>query len=437
MSRTLSVNALILASATVCVGVCAELTAQDPPSEASPKVEYVAITGGTVHIGTGQLMQGATVLLANDKIERVGPGIHIPEGATIIDATGKHVSPGFVIINARGMGSGGTADNPADSVNPFDPQMKMGLAAGITSFQTLTGSGNGRPGGSSTVFKLAYGDIKGMVLAQNKVAAMSAPLNIAQIKALKDAVEAAKTYQQEKAEFDAAEDPQGREPRAPQGAEQLLDIMAGKIKLWVSLGGGGGGRGQRGGGRGGGRGNPNDSIRQALEISRIMGVGVVLQDPITAWSMANEVAATGSMVLLNPRQNVDPDPAHPNTTGSNIAMAHILSEAGVAVAVHSPGSSLGTGGMLGNDLHTPHIDAAFAVRGGLAREKGLRTLTLDAAVSLGVDDRIGSLESGKDADVLILDGDPLHYKTFVETAFVNGKIVYEKAAESLYNHIKR
>ena len=83
MSRTLSVNALILASATVCVGVCAELTAQDPPSEASPKVEYVAITGGTVHIGTGQLMQGATVLLANDKIERVGQGIHIPEGATV------------------------------------------------------------------------------------------------------------------------------------------------------------------------------------------------------------------------------------------------------------------------------------------------------------------------------------------------------------------
>ena len=434
MSRSLKVNTLVTAT-LACVG----LSAQEPPAQAQKVEDYVAITGGTVHLGTGQVMRGATVLIADDKIERVGPGIHIPEGSTVVDATGKHVSPGFVIVNGRGMGAGGTVDNPADSVKPFDPQMKMGLAAGITAFQTLTGSGNGRPGGSSTVFKLAYGDIKGMVLAQNKAAAMSAALNINQLRALRELVENARKYQEQKAEFDAAESPEGRPPQAPQGAEQLLDIMAGKVKLWVSLGGGGGGRGRRGGGRrgGGGGGTPNDSIRQALEISRILGVGVVLQDPVTAWSMPDEIAATGSMVLLNPRQNVNPDPTHPDTTGSNIAMAHILSEAGVPVVVHSPGSSLGTGGMLGNDLHTPHVDAAFAVRGGLAREKGLRTLTLDAAAALGVADRIGSLETGKDADVLILDGDPLHYKSFVETAFVNGKVVYEKAAESLYNHIKR
>jgi imidazolonepropionase-like amidohydrolase len=67
----------------------------------------------------------------------------------------------------------------------------------------------------------------------------------------------------------------------------------------------------------------------------------------------------------------------------------------------------------------------------------LRTLTLDAARILGVDDRIGSLEPGKDADILILDGDPLHYRTFVETAVVNGKVVYEKDKESLYSHIQR
>jgi imidazolonepropionase-like amidohydrolase len=67
----------------------------------------------------------------------------------------------------------------------------------------------------------------------------------------------------------------------------------------------------------------------------------------------------------------------------------------------------------------------------------LRTLTLDAARIIGVDARIGSLEPGKDADVLILDGDPLHYRTFVETAVVNGKVVYEKDKEPFYSHIKR
>ena len=56
---------------------------------------------------------------------------------------------------------------------------------------------------------------------------------------------------------------------------------------------------------------------------------------------------------------------------------------------------------------------------------------------MGVGDRIGSLEPGKDADLLILDGDPLHYRTFVETAIVNGKVVYEKDREPLYSHIRR
>ena len=56
---------------------------------------------------------------------------------------------------------------------------------------------------------------------------------------------------------------------------------------------------------------------------------------------------------------------------------------------------------------------------------------------MGAATRIGSLEAGKDADILILDGDPLHYRTFVETAIVNGKVVYEKAKEPFYSHIKR
>ena len=77
------------------------------------------------------------------------------------------------------------------------------------------------------------------------------------------------------------------------------------------------------------------------------------------------------------------------------------------------------------------------VRGGLDNRKALRTLTLDAAEIMGVGDRIGSLEAGKDADILILNGDPLHYATFVTTAVVNGEVVYEKGNEALFGHIER
>lgn len=101
------------------------------------------------------------------------------------------------------------------------------------------------------------------------------------------------------------------------------------------------------------------------------------------------------------------------------------------------GAGVTTGGIMGQDLNTPHIDAAFTVRGGLDNRKALRTITIDAARVIGVDRRIGSLAPGKDADILILDGDPLHYRTFVQAAMVNGKVVYEKDKEPFYSHIQR
>src|SRR5262249_40873923 len=179
------------------------------------------------------------------------------------------------------------------------------------------------------------------------------------------------------------------------------------------------------------------------EIAELLGTSVVLQKPVSAWLCPDEIARTGSMVILSPRDRVPAEPADPDRTGSNLASAAILAEAGVPVAVTCPqggyggGAGVTTGGIMGQDLNTPHIDAAFAVRGGMDNRKALRTLTLDAARILGVERRIGSLEPGKDADILILDGDPLHYRTFVQTAIVNGKVVYEKDKEPFYSHIHR
>jgi len=221
-------------------------------------------------------------------------------------------------------------------------------------------------------------------------------------------------------------DPGEEKPKAPKGSEPILRLLEGKAKLWISSS----------------RGYSGESIRQAMEISELLGRGVVLDNPSTAWVLPDEIAATGSMVILNPREKIPADPARPDTTGSNIASAAILSAAGVPVAVTPPGGrfggpSPGTGGILGQDLNTPHIDAAYAVRGGLDNRRALRTITLDAARIMGVGDRVGSIEVGKDADLLILDGDPLHYKTFVQIAIVNGKVVYEKDKEPFYSHIRR
>ncbi len=423
-------------------------TPEVKPAEAAdkkPKV-YSAITGGDVYIGTGQRLTGATVLIADDKIEAVGHNLTLPEGTTVIDAKGKCVSPGFVCVLGAGMGAGRSAPY-ADSANPFDPEIKQGLAAGITSFLTGTPGSGATPSGSNAVVKLAYGDVKGMLLQEDSVVGMSVPLSLADREKFEESVKTAREYLQAVDEFPKkkAADPAAKEPAMPPGGEKLVAVRRGKARLWVNLTGasmnpfGGGGRRGGGGGRGS---NDTDSIRQALEISQLIGQGVVLQKPVAAWQMPDEIAATGSMVILSPRDRMAPDPQDPERTGSSLASAAILAKAGVPVAVTCPGgmfggAGVGTGGILGQDLNTPHVDAAYAVRGGLDNRKALRTLTLDAARMLGADARIGSLEAGKDADVLILDGDPLHYATFVTMAVVNGKVVYEKAKEPLYRHLAR
>ncbi len=417
--------------------------AKPAEAEAKKPKQYTAIVGGDVYLGTGQRMTGATVLIADDKIESVGQNLTLPEGTKVLDAKGKTVSPGFVAVVGNGMGAGRSAPF-ADGVNPFDPEIKQGLAAGVTAFLAGSVGSSATPSGSNAVVKLAFGDAKGMVLKEDAVLGMAAELSLGDREKLSESVKKAQEYLKAVEDFpqQKAKDPNAKEPAVPPGTDKILAVLRGQSTLWISLGGGG--FGMFGGGRrgGGGQANDVDTIRQALATATLFGRGVVLQKPTSAWLLPDEIAATGSMVFLSPRDRRPADPQDPDRTGSNLASAAILAKAGVPVAVTCPvgmfgGAGVGTGGILGQDLNTPQVDAAYAVRGGMDNRKALRTITLDAARLLGVERRIGSLEPGKDADVLILDGDPLHYATFVTTALVNGKVVYEKANEPLFRHITR
>ena len=82
------------------------------------------------------------------------------------------------------------------------------------------------------------------------------------------------------------------------------------------------------------------------------------------------------------------------------------------------------------------MEAAFAVRGGLPEEAAIRGITIDAAKILGVDDRVGSIEVGKDADFVITDGDLLYYLTQPRWTIVNGRIVYDKEKAGILSHIR-
>lgn len=431
---------------TLCAVLCTALGSFLPAQageEDSAEVTHLAIVGADVHLGTGQVLRRASVLVAGNVIEAVGHDLDLPEGTEIIDAAGKVVTPGYVAVQASGMGtpfSFSKTEELGDSINPFDPSIKMGLAAGITSFLASYEPGTSKPGGKTAVVKLTPGELDSMVLMEDTVTSMQVPLSAAQWRDFRKLVE--DTIEHRDAEADAEAESEGEDEttdgekkkdnkkkskKPSKDVELMLEVLAGERLLWVAAE----------------RSFDTPLIRQALEISQTIGHGVVIKDPVTAWLVADEIAETGSMAVVNPRRSDQVDPARPDETGANIATCAILADAGVAVAVTPPGGrfgggpSVGTGGILGQDLHTLHLDAAYAVRGGMENHKALRTITLDAARIIGADSRIGSIEPGKDADLLILDGDPLHYRTFVETAIVNGKVAYQKDKEPFYSHIER
>ena len=167
----------------------------------------------------------------------------------------------------------------------------------------------------------------------------------------------------------------------------------------------------------------------------------MLLDCYEAWTLAEEIAAAGAVCVMEPRTRRWPDAGEEFVAGSNIEGCAMLEKAGARFCVLPPGGfggvgwSISLGGLAGRDLLTYSWEGAFAIRGGATDDAALRAITLTAAEALGVDDRIGSLAPGKDADVVVWQGDPLDYRMNVETTIVSGRVLYERSKSKLFAHL--
>jgi imidazolonepropionase-like amidohydrolase len=155
------------------------------------------------------------------------------------------------------------------------------------------------------------------------------------------------------------------------------------------------------------------------------------------WLLSEEIGRRNISTILQPEAFFPADPYAVPANGSNIQNAKIQKQSGIKLAVLSSSSSIRPGGGIGDSLLTFPLAGAYAIRGGLEEKDALKAITLWPAELLGISHRVGSIEEGKDADIIILDGNPFDYRTYVDYTLINGKIMYDKSKSTFFKYIPK
>jgi len=387
---------------------------------------HLAIINGVVFpmsgrgSGIGPVLDGATVLATNGKIAAVGHNIPIPDGAEIIDARGHRVYPGLVAVRSSGIVGGG---DPSDTTDVFSLQMALALSAGITTVE----SGN-------NAVKLTFGSVDGdeMVLKRNLFVRLryetSSP---SQRRRVREDFERVRNYLRE---LEAHERAKAKNPKDETLKEPDASFIRGPIAEYRRL--------IEGQAVASVDSDSAFSLLSYASLAEEFGFRMVVRGGAEAWTVSRELARANAMMIITPRTRQDADERMLRQTGARIQNASILDDRGLVMSFipsgtwFSAGDGISLMGLAGRDLlHLP-MEAAFAVRGGLPPAVAIRAITLDAARILGIHQRVGSLEVGKDADICIKDGDLLSYTTQTLWTIVNGRVVYDKQNDTLFDHIR-
>ena len=365
------------------------------------------------------------VLVRDGDIAAIGENLAAPEGVTVIDGTGKHLAPGVVDVHShiaieRGINEGSlsiTADcDISDSINADDPSIYRALAGGVTTIQCLHGSAN-TIGGRSEVIKLRFqSDVEALrfpdapqgikfALGENVMGGggrggggrfPGTRMGVETL--LARAFTRAQEYRDEWAAYRAAED-RGEDP-APPRRDVRLDVLVGIIEGDVRV-------------------HSHcyraDEILMLLRVAERFGFRIqTLQHVLEAYKVAPEIAAhgAGSSTFSDwwayKMEAYDAIPSN----------AALLDEAGAVSTINSDSDEM---------MRRLYQEAAKSVRyGNMDPVRALRLATLNGATQLEVQDRIGSIEEGKDADLVLLNGDPLSIYARVEWTMVDGKIEFQR-----------
>jgi imidazolonepropionase-like amidohydrolase len=376
----------------------------------------LAIINGRLFTITHGVVEGGTVLIDRGRFLAVGSGLTVPQGTQVIDAAGCYVYPGLVDahthhgVYAEISGPEGADGNEmtdpitphvraVDSLNWFDAGFDDAVANGVTTVNVVPGSGNVIGGQGVAVktwgmrpaerivlepsgVKMALGENPKRVYGgKNKTPAT----RLGNAAVMREAFVQARNYQRKRAKGEGE-----RELRW----EILVDVLEGRLPARCHA-------------------HRADDILTALRISQEFGFRLTIEHCTEGHRVADELATAGVMCTLGPLLT---GRSKQELKDRSLEAAAALERAGVIFGFTTDHPVI--------PAYSLPLCAAYAVGAGMSREGALRALTLDAARVIGVEDRIGSLEAGKDADCFLADGDLLDPRTRVRTTIVNGRVAW-------------
>jgi imidazolonepropionase-like amidohydrolase len=395
---------------------------------ADASAQTVAIVGGKVYPVSGPPIENGTVVITNGKITAVGTNVPVPAGAQRIDATGKTVTPGFVNsstqLGVQEIGFGGPPvdasargkDNIAaaftvwDGLNPNSVLLAPARKDGITSFVIIpTGS---LISGQAALVDVVPGTTTDMII--RAPVAMVAEIGDAQqaglgsrgelIVKLREILDDAKYFQTHRDAFDRAQTRAFAASRLD--LQALIPVIEGRLPLLLTV-------------------DRESDIDAAMRLAREYNVKLMIGGGAEAWMMADKLAAARIPVLTGAMNNI---PAGFAALGQRQENAGLLSKAGVPVALIG---NAGGGDEEAFNVRNLKQEAGNAVSYGMTWDNALRAVTLTPAEIFGVADRVGSLQAGREGNVVVWSGDPFEFTTRAEHVFVRGKEYNEKTRQDL------
>jgi len=385
----------------------------------------------------GEIASG-TVVIKDGKITAVGAEIAPPPGARVIDAQGKVLSPGLIaastnlgVVEVDGVQSThdeaagpeiGAAFDIAYGVNPASTLIPIAREAGVTravltpipgwgggerdeevdiSAETAGGDERKSPGaslfeGQAAVIRTTSGDADpvlkrriGMVLDFGETGARIAGSRGAEITLIKAALDDARRYKKNRAIFDKGAEIPSRLSR--EDLEALIPVVEGRIPLLVRV-------------------HRASDIRLILSLAGEEKLRLILEGCEEGWLVAGDLASAHVPVLIDTEADL---PDSFETLGSRLDNAARLQAAGVLVAIE--------GSRDFNNVRQARFNAGTAVANGLAYQAALAAVTINPAKIWGFGDRTGSIEVGKDADLVLWSGDPFETSTYPLAVFIEGQ----------------